>query len=118
MRDGVEDARGLAGRDVGVPADVGADREEGRVEAALGHRFLDVRDLLVQLELDAHRQDPVDLGVEHVARQPVGRDAEAHHAAGHRTGLEDRHLVAEAAQVIRGREPGGPSADDQHPLAG
>ena len=74
-----------------------------------GHRFLDVCDLRVQLERHAHRQDPVDLGVEHVAREPVVRDAEAHHAAGHRTGLEDRHLVAEAAQVIGGREPGGPA---------
>ena len=101
-----------------MPADVGADGEEGRVEAALGHRFLDVGDLAVQLELDAHREDPVDLGVEHVARQPVGRDAEAHHAAGHRAGLVDRHLVAEAAQVVRGGEPGGPGADDQHALAG
>ena len=82
------------------------------------HCFLDVGDLPVQLELDAHRQDPVDLGIEHVARQPVGRDAEAHHAAGHRPGFEDRHLVAEAAQVVGGGEAGGPGADDQNALAG
>ena len=117
-RDGVEDARGLAGRDVGVLADVGADREERRVEAAFGHRLFDVGDLPVQLELDANRQDSVDLGIEHVAREPVGRDPEAHHAAGHRPGLEDRHLVAEAAQVVRGREAGGAGTDDQNALAG
>ena len=61
--DGVQDARGLAGWDVGqVPADVGTDREERRVEAAFGHRFLDVGHLAVELELDTHRQDAVDLG--------------------------------------------------------
>ena len=63
-------------------------------------------------------EDSVDLGIEHVARQPVGRDPEAHHAAGHRPGLEDRHLVAEAAQVVRGREAGGAGTDDQNALAG
>jgi hypothetical protein len=36
-----------------------------------------------------------DLAVEHVARQPILRDAEAHHAAGHRSRLEDRDVVAE-----------------------
>ena len=38
--------------------------------------------LRVELELDAEVEDALDLGVEHVARQPVLRDAEAHHAAG------------------------------------
>ena len=35
---------------------------------------------LVQLS-SSPREDSIDLGVEHVARQPVLRDAEAHHAA-------------------------------------
>ena len=58
-----------------------------------------------------------DLGVEHVARQPVVGDAEAHHAAGQRAGLADRHRVAEAGQVVGGGEPGRAGADHQHPLA-
>ena len=74
-------------------------------------------DLAVQLERHAHVEDPLDLGVEHVARQPVLGDPEAHHPARHRAGLVDRHVVAEAAQVVGGGEPGGPGADDEHPLA-
>ena len=116
-RDGVEDVRGLARRDVGALADVGTDREEGRVEAALLHRLLDVGHLAVQLELDAHVEDALDLGVEHVARQPVLGDPETHHPAGHRPRFADRHLVAEAPQVVGGGEARGAGADDQHPLA-
>ena len=48
----------------------------------------DVGDLGVELELDAHVDDALHLGVEHVARQPVLRDAEAHHPAGERAGLD------------------------------
>jgi hypothetical protein len=42
-------------------------------------------------QLDAQVEDALHLGVEHVARQAVLRDAEAHHAAGQRAGLDDRH---------------------------
>ena len=81
QRDRVEDARGLAGGDVGALGEVGADGEEGGVEAALAHALERVLAAALELELDAHREDPLDLGVEHLARQPVGGDAEAHHAA-------------------------------------
>ena len=56
--------------------------------------------------------------VEHVARQPVLRDAEAHHAAGERAGFEDRHAVAEPAQVVGGGESRRARAHDQHALPG
>ena len=94
------------------------DREEGGVEAALLHGLEDVGDLAVQLQRHAHVEDPLRLGVEHVARQPVLGDPEAHHPADHRAGLVDRHVVAEPGQVVGGGEPGGPGADDQHALAG
>jgi hypothetical protein len=45
--------------------------------------------------VDAELDDALDLGVEHVARQAVAGDAEAHHAAGHRAGLADRHAWPE-----------------------
>ena len=48
--------------------------------------------------VDAQVDDALDLGVEHVARQPVLGDAEAHHAACHRPRLADRHAVAERAR--------------------
>ncbi len=117
-RHGVEHPRGLAGGDVRALGDVRADGEERGVEAARLHRLQDVRDLAVQRQLDAQVEDALHLGVEHVARQPVLRDAEAHHAAGERAGFDDRHAVAEAAQVIGGREPRRAGADDQHALAG
>ena len=43
---------------------------------------------------------------------------EAHHAASHRTGLEDRDLMAQAPQVIGGRKSRGPCANDQHAARG
>ena len=59
-----------------------------------------------------------DLGVEHVARQPVARDAEAHHAAGHRAGLADRDRVPATREVVGGGQAGRAGADDEHALAG
>ncbi len=116
--DRVEDVRRLAGGDVGALADVGADREERRVEAALAQRRGDVRDLGVQLERHAQIEDPLDLGVEHVAREAVLGDAEAHHAAGQRAGLVDRDRVAEASEVVGSGQARGARADDEHALAG
>ena len=74
--------------------------------------------LALSFELHAQVEDALHLAVEHVARQAVGGDAEAHHAAGHGPGLVDRDLVAQARQVVGRREPRGPRADDQHLLAG
>ena len=73
--------------------------------------------LRVELELDAQVEDALDLGVEHVARQPVLGNAEAHHAAGERSGVDDLDAVAEAPQVIGGRQARGSRADDEHALA-
>ena len=67
--------------------------------------------------VDAEVEDALDLGVEDVARQPVLRDPEAHHPAGRRARRRRRYLVAETRQVVGGREPGGPGADDEHALA-
>ena len=55
QRDGVEDAGGLAGRDVGALADVRADCEEDRVEIALAHRVEDVGDLGVRARASTPR---------------------------------------------------------------
>jgi len=98
----VHDPGGVAGRDVGAPADVGADGHEGGVEAASCFRVAagglvelgeDVGDLGVELQGGAHVQDAVQLGVEDVARQPVLRYAVAHHPAGCGTRVLDRHRV-------------------------
>ena len=94
------------------------DREEGRVELAFLHGLLDVLDLRVELERDAEVEDALDLRLEHVARQAVLRNAEAHHPAGQRPRLVDGHAVTQARQVIRRGEPGGSGAHHQHVLAG
>ena len=73
--------------------------------------------LVIELQLDTEVEDALDLGVEHVARQPVFGNAEAHHAARERSGVDDLDAVAEAPQMIGGRKPRGSGADDQHPLA-
>ena len=95
---------------------MGADGEEGGIEPAGLHGLLDVLDLGVELERDAQIEDALDLGVQDLARQTVLGDAEAHHAAGEGAGLLDRHLVAQARQMIGGRESGRPGADHQHVL--
>ena len=74
--------------------------------------------LLLRLERHAHGGDARHLGVDDVARQAVLGNAEAHHAAGQRAGLAQRHRVAGAAQVIGGGKARRACADHQHPLAG
>ncbi len=107
--------RSLAGRYVGAAADVGADGEEGGVEA--GHLTEQVADTMPELELDPERQDPADLRVQDFTREPVGGDPVAHHPARAPLGVADRDRVAGAPQVVRGRQAGRAGADDQHPLA-
>ena len=79
---------------------------------------VEVLDPVPARDRDAQRRDPVDLAVEDVARQPVGRDAVAHHPARLGPRVADLDLVAEPGQVVGGRQPARPGADDEHPLAG
>src|SRR5262249_44389761 len=114
----IEHSRRFAGRNISAFRDVRADGEKRRVEATALHRFQDVRDLRIELERDAEIDDAPDLRVEHVARQSIFRDAEAHHAAGPRTRVDDRHRMAEATKMIRGRQARRPRADDEDALPG
>ena len=68
--------------------------------------------------LHAHLLDAGDLGEQVGARQAIGGNAEMQHAAGHRTGLADLHLMAEAGEVVGGRQAARTGADDQDALAG
>ncbi len=61
--------------------------------------------------------EPVDLGVEHGARQAVGRDAVAHHPARLRAVVAHRDRVAEPGEVVGGRQAAGTGADDEDALA-
>jgi hypothetical protein len=100
-----------------MPADAGPDGDEDGIEAA-GRLFgQHVLDLVAGDDVDAEGRDPADLAHQIGARQPVGRDAEMHHAAGHRPRLMDLDRMAEPCEVISGRQPARPGADDQHAFA-
>ena len=113
-RDGIEDLCSGTGRDIGALADMGADGKECRIELASLHRLENIVDLGIELELDAEIDDPFYFRIEHVARQPVLGDAKAHHPAGRRPGIVDRHGVAHAAQMIGRGKPRRSRADHQH----
>ena len=82
----------------------------------LGHEILD---LVVRGRSRRRCGDAVDLAVEHFARQPVLRDAEVHHPAGHAARPRRRRPRGRSsAQVPRGRQAARSGADDEHPLAG
>ena len=113
----VHDAARIAGRDVHPLGEVCADGDEDRVESALVALGDQILDPVPAGHPHAHRRDPVELAGEHVAGQPVGRDAVSHHPARLLARVSDLHLVAEPAQVVGGRQTARPGADHEHPLA-
>ena len=113
----VHDPPRIPGRDVDPLGQVGPDRDEDRVEAALLPLGDEVLDPVLAGHPHAQRRDPVELAGEHVAGQPVGRDAVPHHPARLAARVPDLHLVAEPGQVVGGRQPARPGADHEHPLA-
>jgi hypothetical protein len=94
----VNDRPGVAGRDVDPLGQVRADRDEDRVEAALLALGGEVLDAVRAGHPHAQRDDPLDLGVEDVARHPIGRDAVAHHPAGLVARVADLDLVPRRAR--------------------
>ena len=69
-------------------------------------------------QLDALRDDPVDLAFELGARKAVGGDAVTHHAAQVLTLLEHDGGVPHEREVVRGGETGRSAADDGDALSG
>jgi len=117
-RNRVEHLVGITGRDVGALGKVRTDAEETGVETLFRHDLTQVAHLGFQPQLDTVVDKAPDFGVEHIARQAVLGNAVAHHAAGLLRRFENRHLVAETAQVVGRREAGRPGADHQDTLAG
>jgi hypothetical protein len=117
-RDGVDDRAGVPGRDVDALGQMRAHRDEDRVEAALVALGGEIGHAMSARHANAQRRDAIQLSAEDVARQAVGRDAVAHHAAGLRAGVADLDLVAEPGQVVRRRPAARPGADHEHALAG
>src|SRR5678816_3231138 len=71
-----------------------------------------------RFQRDAHVENALHLRVERVARQPVFRNAEAHHAARERTRFIYPDLVTEPREMVRRGESRRSSADHQYMLAG
>ena len=69
-------------------------------------------ELHAQLDLDALIENLLDLVVEHIARQPVRRHAQAKHAAQERPRLEQRHTVALLGQILRRGQAGRATTND------
>jgi len=71
-----------------------------------------------QVKFGAQGADRLDFRIEHLPGQTKGRDAIAQHPAGLRMGIEQRHRVSLAQQVMRGGQPRRAGSDDGHPPAG
>ena len=72
----------------------------------------------VELNVDTGAQDPVDLGLQALARQAVAGDAVAQHAAQVVALLIDGHLVAHHGQVVGTGKASRAAADHGDALAG
>src|SRR5207237_8118342 len=94
-----------------------ADAKQGGVEASRLHGLRDVRDLAVVLQLDPQIEDAPDLGIEHLARQPIFGNAEAHHSPREWTGLDDLDAMTKASEVIGRGQARWPGAHNEYPLA-
>ena len=101
----VDDRTGIAGRDVHPLGQVGADRDEHGVEVPLDALGGQVLHRVITGQNDTQRGDPSQLGVEHVARQPVGGNAVPHHPARPGARVADLDVMAEPCQVVGGRQP-------------
>ena len=94
---------------------LGPEAQEDRV--VVGFERLEAPDRGPGVDRDAQHPDLLDLLVEQVGRQAVGRDAVAQHPAGFLLRLEHLDLVTVGAQVVGRGETGRPGADDPDPLA-
>lgn len=73
---------------------------------------------VVELHVDAGAQDPVDLGLQALARQTIAGDAVAQHAAQVVALLKNGHLVAHHGQVVGTGKAGRAAADHGDALTG
>ncbi len=70
-----------------------------------------------RMQLDTVVEDPIDVMLQSVVRHAVFGHADAHHAAGNRKRLEDRHRVPQASEVERAGQAGRAGADDGHAVS-
>ena len=112
----VHDPARVLRRDIDTLGQVGAHRDEGRVESALAPFGVQVLHPVAAGDAHAQRSEPVKLAIEDVTGHPVGRDAVTHHPAGPVTGIPYLDLVAEPGQVVGRGKPARAGPDDQYAL--
>ena len=97
---------------------MGADGQVDGIELVAQAGKLLAVDGMVKLHVDAGAQDPVDLGLQALARQTVAGDAVAQHTAQMVALLKDGHLVAHHGQVVGAGKASRAAADHGDALAG
>ena len=104
--------------DIPIARLLAARRQENRCEFRAEVVELEIpAEFPVRLKLDTGCDQARDLGVEHVARQAIGWDRPAQHAAGFGVLVEDRDGVAASGEVIGGRQSCRTAADHRYGLA-
>ncbi len=105
-------------RDTQASPKLGTHREQHR-RVAVGEEVFEVAvrpHLVTGADLDTGAHEHVDLVVQHGGRQTIVGDAVAQHAASLGLGLEHRHPVPGARQIVGGGQARGARADDGHAL--
>ena len=90
-------------------------RADGKIDGIkVGAKALELGgvDRVLELDVDATLQDPVDLRLEALAGKAIAGNTVAQHAAEVLTLLEYGHIVAHDGEVIRARDAGWAAADD------
>ena len=72
---------------------------------------------MVELQIDAHIDDVVDLFVEDLGRKAETRNIGTHQSARRVECLEDRHLVAQRSKIVGDRQRRTAATDERHLLA-
>ena len=118
-RDSADTVGRVRSRNGQAEAGFAADREQHRVE--VGFEVVQVNfdaDARVEPDLDAHRDDAIDLTIQMLARQTVARHTVLRHAPQLGVIVEQRDRMPFAAQLIGGREACRATAHDRNALAG
>ena len=97
---------------------MGANGQVDRIELIAQAGKLLTVDGVVELHVDTGAQDPVDLGLQSLARQAVAGNAVAQHAAQVVALLKDGHLVTHHGQVVGAGKASRAAADHGDALAG
>ena len=116
------DADGYVGVGLEAPGqvEIAAARRAGAYEiGVVSHveHFLHARDLVVEMGVDAHVQDQVDLFLQHLCGQAECRNLAAHHAAPGGVAVEHVDFVSQRQQVARHGERRGTGAQQCDALA-